>query len=119
MLSANVVQIAPLLFERPYLILEAPIGNNFITSDNPCVWFDPADYQNPRPFGASGLISATLEITLPLSPKQILFFGNKLIVSGLYIPIENEMVNNLNKRTRLFSDEFFVSNNSEIKPSWL
>ena len=119
MLSANVVQTAPLLFEKPFLILEAPIGNSFITSDNPCVWFDPADYQNPRPFGAGGLISPTLEITLPLSPKQLLFFGGKLIVSGLYLPAENEMVDNLNKRTRLFSDEFFVSNNSKVKPSWL
>ncbi len=119
MLSANVVQTAPLLFKKPYLILEAPIGNSFITSDNPCVWFDPADYQNPRPFGAGGLISPTLEITLPLSPKQMLFFGGKLIVSGLYLPAENEMVANLNKRTRLFSDEFFVSNNSKVKSSWL
>lgn len=118
MLSANVVQIAPLLYERPYLILEAPIGNSFITSDNPCVWFDPADYQNPRPFGAGGLISPTLEITLPLSPKQMLFFGGALITSGVYIPIDNEMVDSLNKRTRLFSDEFFISNNPKVKPSW-
>jgi hypothetical protein len=116
MLSLNVAEIAPLLFERPYLILEAPIGNSFITSDDPCVWFDPASYQNPRPFGAGGLISPTLEITLPLSPKQMLFFGSKLIVSSLYFPVENEIVDNLNKRTRLFSDEFFVSNKPKVKP---
>lgn len=119
MLSTNVVQTAPLLFEKPYVILQAPIENSFITSDNPCVWFDPADYQNPRPFGAGGLISPTLEIILPLSPKQMLFFGGKLIVSSLYLPAGNEMVDNLNKRTRLFSDEFFVSNSSKVKSSWL
>lgn len=118
MLSSNVTQVAPLLYKKPYLILEAPIGNRFITSDNPCVWFDPANYQNPRPLGAGGLISPTLEITLPLSPKQMLFFGGKLIASGFYLPAENETVDNLNKRTRIFSDEFFVSNKSEIKSSW-
>jgi hypothetical protein len=119
MLSANVVQTTPLLYERPYLVLEAPNNNSFITSDDPCVWFDPAYYQNPRPFGAGGLISPTLEITLPLSPKQMLLFGGALIASGIHVPIENEMVDNLNRRTRLFSDEFFISNKSKVNPSWL
>lgn len=119
LLSANVMYTAPFLFERPYLILEAPMGSSFITSDDPCVWFDPANYESPRPFGAGGLVSPTLEITLPLSPKQMLFFGSKLIASGLYMPIENETVDNLNRRTRLFSDEFFISNNSKVKLSWL
>jgi hypothetical protein len=119
MLSANVVQTTPLLYKRPFLVLETSDSTGFITSDDPCVWFDPASYQNPRPFGAGGLISPTLEITLPLSPNQMLFSGGKLILSGLYIPIDDAMLDNLNKRTRLSSDEFFISNSSIVNPSWL
>ena len=120
LLSANVVQIAPLLQKKPFLVLETNDNASFITSDNPCVWFDPADYRNPRPFGAGGLISPTLEITLPLSPTQILFFGGKLLISGAYMSINDiNMVKNLNKRTRLFADEFFVSNRPKIDPDLL
>lgn len=119
MLTPNVVQLAPLLYKKHFLIIETIDSVGFITSDNPCVWFDPANYQNPRPFGAGGLISPTLEITLPLSPNQMLLFGGKLIISGAYIP-ENDikMVENLNKRTRLFADKFFVSNCPTISPAW-
>lgn len=113
MLSSYVVQTAPLLYKTPYLILETT-NNSFNTSDDPCVWFDPAYYQTPKPFGAGGLISPTLEITLPLSPKQMLLLGIGLQWSGIYIPIDNAMVDDLNKRTRLFSDEFFISNNSKV-----
>ena len=76
LLSANVTGIAPWLFKMPFLILETTDSTGFITSDNPCVWFDPALYQKESPFGAGGLISPTLEITLPLSPNQRISFGN-------------------------------------------
>lgn len=119
MLSSNVVQTAPLLCKMPFLILETSDSTGFITSDDPCVWFDPTSYQNSRPFGAGGLISPTLEITLPLSPNQMMYFGGKLILSGLYIPIDDAILDNLNKRTRLSSDEFFISNSSVVNSSWL
>jgi hypothetical protein len=110
LLSATVVQLSPLLHKMKFLVLETRRSTGFITSDNPCVWFDPAVYQKPRPFGAGGLISPTLEITLPLSPTQMLFFGNTLIASGAYIPITDiDMVKNLNTRTRLSADEYFIS----------
>ncbi|MBN1461351.1 MAG: DUF4238 domain-containing protein [Armatimonadetes bacterium] len=68
------------LSKVPYIILETsdPIG--FITSDNPVVWFDPAAYQPNPPFGAGGMISPTMETNLPLSPRQLLVFGNRLLI---------------------------------------
>jgi len=117
-LSANVTILAPMLFKRPFLILETTVSNSFITSDNPCIWFDPAIYQKPRPPGAGGLISPTLEITMPLSPSQIIFFGMKLIISGRYMLITDQVVDNLNFRTRFGSHKYFVSNNPKARPSW-
>ena len=117
-LSATVVEATPLLCAKPFLILETSASLGFITSDNPCVWYDPAIYQKPRPFGAGGLISPTLEITLPLSPNQILFFGGRLIASGLHVQVDDGMVDQLNKRTWLSADEFIVSSCSTVKASW-
>jgi hypothetical protein len=117
-LSVNVTELTPMLFKRPFLILESADSNPFITSDDPCVWYDPASYQKPRPRGAGGLVSPTLEISMPLSPNQMIFFGMKLNVSGAYIPIEDQMVDQLNYRTRLDSHDYFISNSPEARQSW-
>lgn len=117
-LSANVVTAAPFLREMRFLILEVTGSDYFITSDNPCIWFDPASYQDPRPIGAGGLISPTMEITLPLSPRHMVFYGNELLASGVYMPIDHLMIQNLNKRTRLFADQYFISNGSTLNPKW-
>lgn len=120
LLSVNVMECAPLLFKRPNIILEANGSSSFITSDNPCVWYDTSIYQRPRPFGAGGLISPTLEITLPLSPNQMLFFGSQLKLTGVYMFIEDvEIIDNLNKRTRIFADQFCVTNCSSIRAEWM
>lgn len=76
-LSPTVLEVSPMLFDMPSVIVEAPDGSDFITSDDPCVWFDPANYTTPKPLGAGGLASPTLEITLPLSPKYMLYFSRK------------------------------------------
>ncbi len=117
-LIAYIVQLAPLLYRTPFFILVTTDATGFITSDDPCVWFDPAVYQDPRPFGAGGLVSPTLEITFPLSPHQMLFFGNGLSGSGVYLPVNDFIVNNLNKRTRLSADEFFIANSPTLNPAW-
>lgn len=119
MLSVNVTTLAPMLFKTPFHILETPDGTDFITSDDPCVWFDPAVYLNPVPPGAGGLVSPTLQITLPISPNQMLVFGNGLPAIGVYLPIKDqELVDNLNKRTRYSCHEHFISNSKEIRASW-
>jgi len=91
---------ASMLFQIPFVILAVRDPVRFITSDTPCVWFDPASYEKPPPFGAGGLVSPTLEITLPLSPTQMLFFGRKLVVSNTYLTVSDKTaVQSLNRRT--------------------
>jgi hypothetical protein len=118
-LSSIVTGIAPILFEMPSIILCIDNKERFITSDSPCVWFDPASFQAPTPRGAGGLISPTNEITLPLSPNQMIVFGKKLLPLTSYVAMHDvSMIDNLNKRTRLFSHEYFISNENKIKPTW-
>ncbi len=118
-LSVTVVAEAPLLFETPFVILETSTAPGFITSDAPCVWFDPARSRLPPGSGAGGLVSPTIEITLPLSPKQMLMFGNRPWMRGQYLPVPDEdLVNGLNKRTRLHAHEHFVSSREKPRAAW-
>jgi Protein of unknown function (DUF4238) len=111
---------APLLFERQFMILETSVAPGFITSDAPCVWFDPADYQRPRPRSAGGLASPTIEITLPLSPIQMLMIGNRVAWPQAYVPVPDQALSNLfNKRTRIQADEYFVANRPKPLAAWL
>lgn len=106
-----ITDITPLLFKFPFAILEAAQGMSFITSDDPCVWFDPE--------GMGGLASPTLEITLPLSPKQLLFIGRQLATTGNYVPDTSSVLTEfLNRRTRAHSDRKFVSNRGELRFAW-
>lgn len=112
--------ITPLLMKIPNVIICASPPHRFITSDNPCTWFDKADFEKPRPFGAGGLISPTIELTLPISPHRMLYIGNSMIVSGLYLSIDDEsLIDGFNKRTVMWSQEHCVTNSSTVKEAWI
>jgi hypothetical protein len=88
----------------------------FITSDNPVtvVHFDP------RP---SGLASPNVQITVPLSPKQLLFINHnqeckQLMDSVQYSNIEESWVHEFNKHTNANSKTWITVNQSYTNPSW-
>lgn len=119
MLSAVVTGVSPMLLEIPFVIVEALEAPGFITSDDPCVWFDPANYLDPAPRGAGGLSSPTIEITLPLSPNHMLYFSRKHAFPNIYLPVpERDLVDRLNARTRAFAHEFFIANQPEARAEW-
>ena len=91
----------------------------FITSDAPLVWYDPDSFTRPRPFQAPGLIYDTLQVTFPISPKQLLFISRKEDCEG-YIDINKEIdIDRFNLRTWLYCNEYFVVNENTIKDFWL
>ena len=47
----------------------------FITSDAPCVWFDPEAYKRPPLYRIPALAYRTIEIILPISPASNVFFS--------------------------------------------
>lgn len=97
-------------------VLNAPEGHHFLTSDNPCVQFDPTAYRRPPLYRSPGLYHPNLEITLPISPNQAVFFtwqGNE----G-YSNISTAEVDELNRRTRFRAHQYFVFHKNEINPFW-
>src|SRR5207248_4089084 len=59
---------APIMWKMPLGFLEAPNGSFFITSDNPCIWFDPEAYKRHPFYRNPGLAMKDIEITMPISP---------------------------------------------------
>jgi hypothetical protein len=89
----------------------------FITSDNPCIMFDPL-YSSEY----LGLGCPSIEVTLPISPKQLIifFWGDRTQpCEYAYTLVKDEVVDDLNRRTRFFSEEYFVVNKNTKKDFWL
>jgi hypothetical protein len=73
----------------------------FITSDRPCVRFDPEAVKKAFPFNQPVLASRTIEITLPLSPNYCALLG-WFEGDDSYMDIDERNLDQLNRRTRFF-----------------
>jgi len=90
----------------------------FISSDAPLVWYDPQSNKRPFPYNSPGLMYDTIEVTLPISPQQLLFISWNDDVEG-YIDIDDEIqIDRLNLRTWLYCREYFVVNENIKKDRW-
>ncbi|WP_169120010.1 DUF4238 domain-containing protein [Aromatoleum anaerobium] len=96
----------PLLckLDMAFLVSNDEIG--FITSDHPCVWFDPDSCRRPPMYRGPALMYETIEITVPLSPTHCLLL-NRQGMNG-YIQVQPNVVHEVNRRTRFEADEYFV-----------
>lgn len=93
--------------------------NGFITSDAPVVWFDPQAHTRPPIYRSPGLLTSTLEISIPISPKQCVVFrhgegGGKVY----YYEAPEILVSEINRRTRFYSEDYFVSRLAYVEPYW-
>ena len=95
----------------------------FITSDVPCVWWDPEARNRPFPYNSVGLLFPTLEITLPISPQQMAIITHVPLARGgsVYLdfngPYEG-LVDELNRRIRAHCDKHFVVARNVTRPVW-
>ena len=106
----------PLLLGMDLAILATDEVPGFITSDAPCVWFDPEARSRPFPYNAPGLAWPTIEVTLPISPAQLLLL-NRAGLNGYY-RVPDTILDELNRRTRAHSDEHFIVSRDVTKPIW-
>jgi len=106
----------PLLCKIDFAILETDAQPGFITSDAPCVWSDPEAYKRPPLHQAPGLMYESIEITLPISPQQAILLNRKGINS--YISVEENAVENLNRKTRFNAYKHFIVNSNYKKDIW-
>lgn len=92
----------------------------FITSDKPCVTFDPELYKMPPIWRNISFGSPTVEITLPLTPHRLALLSYHSGLSGYWIGdgINKKMVDNLNHRTRNACHKEFVVRKRYLNPEW-
>lgn len=106
----------PVLAEMSVAVLVTEDGLGFITSDNPCTWFDPEAYKLPPLMRGPGLGSPTIEVTLPLSPSQLLLLSRKSLTGYHDVPLG--VVDELNRRTRFHCREYFVARLNQKREVW-
>jgi len=106
----------PLLYPLDMAVFNTENIPGFITSDRPCVWFDPLAYKRPPLLRAPGLMYPSIEITLPVSPNQIILLNRSGV--GGYIRADDTMVDEFNRRIRFYADEYFVVNHDIVKDIW-
>jgi hypothetical protein len=116
LLFLTIETVAPLLSDLDFVVLCTDTTPGFITSDRPCVWFDPKGYTRPPFYRQPALMYKTTEITLPISPSQCVCL-NQHGING-YIYIHSDAVKEFNRRTRFRSDEYFVVNQNYIDKNW-
>jgi hypothetical protein len=88
----------------------------FITSDNPCAWYDPEVNNRPFPYNSIGLDYKTVEVTMPLAPRYAALLTWK--AGPLYTDVPLVAVNEINRRTRTRAQEHFVVNQSLVRDEW-
>jgi hypothetical protein len=106
-----------LLMPLTLSILTTNAEPGFITSDAPCVWFDSEAYKRPFPHNGPGLAFDTIEITMPVSPQQMALLSRRPLRSYIHLT-DDELVDDLNRRTRFYCDEYFIVRRNATKPIW-
>jgi hypothetical protein len=98
------------------VILVTNDETGFITSDTPCVWFNPSLYKLPPFYRHPGLGQKDIEVTLPLTPRHLLTISHHRYPR--YVTINSKAVDEFNRRTRFHCAEEFVSWKGETQPYW-
>lgn len=102
---------APILFDMSWGFMTRSKGEPFITSDNPAIIVNPSiPYDS---FWGPGLGQKDVEITIPLSPDLALLEGWQIEHERMYIPVEADTVQELNRRLMRNSDTL-ISNEKTI-----
>jgi hypothetical protein len=105
-------------------VIYTEINQGFITSDNPVVWADPFVSRLPKHLRSVGLRNRTIEITMPITPRHLLFL-NKYGVNG-YINLMDyssesrvETILNANMRTFAYARKYVIKNKNQINWNWI
>jgi hypothetical protein len=112
----------PHLVKMHSTILCTDSDPGFITSDAPVIWFDPDWHKKPPLFRSPSLSDLRLEITLPISPDQLLMLTHPRDEVDQqpiqYLDVPEKVVVEANRRLRFQSDKEFVVRRAFIDPKW-
>lgn len=116
MLLPMIQTTTPLLCKLDFAIFVSNDEVGFITSDHPCVWFDPESYKRPPLYRGPALMYKTIEITMPLSPSHCLLL-NRQGITG-YVEATQTILDELNRRARFSAENYFVVRQNFKKDHW-
>lgn len=116
LLLRQIRTLVPLLDRMHMTILCAPAGKEFITSDDPCVWFDPEAYKRPPMQRVPALMYRSTEITLPLTPRHMLLISHQ--PAPAYFDLRPVDVDEANRLTRAHAQDYFVTSTGFADPYW-
>jgi hypothetical protein len=105
------------LYKKMHLsILNTDDEVGFITSDDPCVWFDPKAYKRPPFHRSVGLGYRSVEVTMPISPNQAILISHTPLPT--YLNVDMGIVDNFNRKTRFHADKYYVVNRNYKNDYW-
>lgn len=110
-LNGSINGLMPFLLDMPLTILCTEHDVGFVSSDAPCVLYDPMH----RRF--MGMASPTVEVSLPLSPQQAAVWT--YVPSATYQEAPHAMARAVNWRTRTRAYHAFFARRQTLDPAWV
>lgn len=111
MLLSVVEQELPILNQMNLTIFTADDDPGFITSDFPCIWFDPASRRRPPM-----LRSESIEVTMPISPRSLALLSWQDF--PLYQQASIGFLDNANRTQQIACDEYLIVKRNVVKSEW-
>ena len=102
--------IAPLLYERSWVIADA-IAGRFVTSDNPVCRWVPAETVSPV-YGDGGFKNPRAQVSFPLSSTKLLIIAGVPQVEGL-LPISGDEVLNFNRMRAAYAEDLLFADRKD------
>lgn len=110
--------VVPMFSRMSLAVFCAEDGYEFVTSDQPCVWFDKEGCKLPMAARRLALGSPSIEVTLPISPSQCLALTHTPRLRG-FMSLPADEVDELNKRHIAHCKESFISRSPILRTAWL
>jgi hypothetical protein len=109
--------LTPMLFHMRLGIYFVENRGTFITSDNPCVWYDRDKFRRPPAYRGPALSHPNVQILLALSPRSLLLLSHDKKWAG-YFRADTQFIDEVNRLIRFDSHEHFVTHDGRSKPVW-
>jgi Protein of unknown function (DUF4238) len=114
---ASIKTAAPVLSAMTLTILTTKDPDGFITSDAPAVMYNPESYKLPPFYRSPGLMQKEVEVSLPLSPRELALYSWKPM-KLLYTPVPDSVVDEINRTIYFYAEAEFVSWKGTTKAAW-
>jgi hypothetical protein len=117
MLIPAIAAEAELLAQMRCVVMCTHSDPGFITSDAPVVWYDPEWFRKPPMWRSACFNDPRLEITVPISPIQVLMFVHGPTQVS-YLEVGDDIVAEINRRTRFHCNSYFIARRAYLERCW-